>query len=115
MGRAVFLFFATVCVVLLAYTGVRASLCRVKPLARTAPKQTAMMRQREAEARAHHRPFRIRQQWVSYGGISPLLRRAILVAEDDAFYTHSGLDWNEIGAAARENLAKRRVVRGGST
>ena len=39
----------------------------------------------------------------------------MLVAEDDAFFSHGGLDWNEIRASARRNLEKRRIVRGGST
>ena len=49
------------------------------------------------------------------GLVSYFLRRAILVAEDDAFYQHGGLDWNEIQASARVNLEKHKVVRGGST
>jgi monofunctional biosynthetic peptidoglycan transglycosylase len=39
----------------------------------------------------------------------------VLVAEDDAFFAHGGLDWTEIRASARRNLEAGRVVRGGST
>jgi len=39
----------------------------------------------------------------------------VLVAEDDAFFQHGGLDWNEIGASARRNLERGHIVRGGST
>jgi len=85
----------------------------VAALARTAPRRTALMRHREAEARP--RPYRIDQRWVPYSTISPLLRRAVLIAEDDAFYAHGGLDWHEIGESARRNWQKRRIVRGGST
>jgi monofunctional biosynthetic peptidoglycan transglycosylase len=55
------------------------------------------------------------QQWVPYQRISPLLRHAVLIAEDDAFFSHGGLDWHEIGESARTNLRKGRVLRGGST
>jgi monofunctional biosynthetic peptidoglycan transglycosylase len=100
---------------LFALSALRASLYPVGPLVNTAPRRTALMRQREADAARRGRTFRVDQQWIPYAGISPALRRAVLIAEDDAFYSHGGLDWNEIGAAARKNLEKRRVVRGGST
>jgi monofunctional biosynthetic peptidoglycan transglycosylase len=87
----------------------------VRELARTAPKRTALMREREREARARKRPYSIDRRWVPYGRISPALRRAVLIAEDDAFFSHGGLDWNEIQASARKNLERGRVVRGGST
>src|SRR5262245_693677 len=48
-------------------------------------------------------------------GSLPCSGRAVLTAEDDAFFVHGGLDWNEIEASARVNLEKRRLVRGGST
>jgi monofunctional biosynthetic peptidoglycan transglycosylase len=87
----------------------------VRSLARVTPARTALMRQRQAEARAAGRTLEIDAQVVPYDRISPLLRRAVLIAEDDAFYSHDGLDWNELRQAARTNLARRRVVRGGST
>jgi monofunctional biosynthetic peptidoglycan transglycosylase len=85
-----------------------------KPASRV-PFPTALMRAREREAREHGLPYRIDCRYVGYDRISPLLRRAVLVAEDDAFFHHGGLDWNEIGASARRNLERRRIVRGAST
>src|SRR6185295_10167147 len=82
---------------------------------RTAPRRTSMMRAREAEARRRHQPYRVDQRWVSYESISPLLRRAVLIAEDDAFFSHDGFDWDEMRQAARTNLKRGHVVRGGST
>jgi monofunctional biosynthetic peptidoglycan transglycosylase len=87
----------------------------VSSLAHRAPRHTALMRQRIAEARAAGRPYRIDQQWLSYEQVSPLLRRAVLIAEDDAFFSHDGLDWNEIREAMHRNLEAGRIVRGGST
>ena len=88
---------------------------QVGGLARRAPSTTALMRARKAEAARRGRTLRVDQRWVSYQRFSPWLRRAVLIAEDDAFFAHGGLDWNEMRAAARANLEKRRVVRGGST
>jgi monofunctional biosynthetic peptidoglycan transglycosylase len=73
------------------------------------------MLEREATAAQRGRPWHIRQTWAPYDRISPLLRRAVLTAEDDAFYQHGGLDWSELRAAAGRDLEERRVVRGGST
>src|SRR4051794_6570636 len=37
---------------------------------------------------------------------------AMLAAEDKRFFEHSGVDWLAVGRAARDCLAKRRVVSG---
>ena len=87
----------------------------VTSLRRSAPARTALMLDRQREAARDGRAYAIDQRWMPYDRISPLLRRAVLVAEDDAFFSHGGLDWNEIRAAARKNLEAGRVVRGGST
>jgi monofunctional glycosyltransferase len=94
---------------------VAAGLPAVEDLGRRAPHRTAMMRARIEQARRAGRSYRIRHTWVPYARISPLLRRAVLVAEDDAFFSHGGLDWNEIRESAQRNLERRSIVRGGST
>jgi monofunctional biosynthetic peptidoglycan transglycosylase len=94
---------------------VRAGLVPIASLARSAPRETRLMRERRDEARRAGRAFRVDQRWVPYARISPHLRRAVLVAEDDKFFGHAGLDWRELGASARRNLKAGRVVRGGST
>ena len=91
------------------------SVVPVARLARTTPKETRLMVQRRAEAKRAGRSYRVDRRWVPYNAISPLLRHAVLVAEDDAFYSHGGLDWNEIRASAKKNLEEGRVARGGST
>jgi monofunctional biosynthetic peptidoglycan transglycosylase len=93
----------------------RASSIDVRSLAKRNPGATAVMLQRAQEAREQGRPWHPQHVWVPYARISPLLRRAVLIAEDDAFYSHDGLDWNEIRASARRNLGAGRIVRGGST
>lgn len=87
----------------------------VASLATKAPERTALMRQRAREARAEGRVYTERRHWVPYERIAPSLRQAVLVAEDDAFFSHDGLDWNEIKASAQKNWRTRRFARGGST
>jgi monofunctional biosynthetic peptidoglycan transglycosylase len=84
-------------------------------LDRAIPRRTALMAQREREARRAGRAYRVDQRPVPYARIAPVLRRAVLVAEDDAFFSHGGFDWNQIRASAGRNLASGRLVRGGST
>jgi monofunctional biosynthetic peptidoglycan transglycosylase len=87
----------------------------VRGLSRRAPDRSALMRQREREARKNGRAYHEARTWVSLERINPRLREAVLVAEDARFFTHEGFDWNEIRVSARKNLQAHRVVRGGST
>ena len=87
----------------------------VASLAQRTPDRTALMRQREREALRSGKRLALDVRTVPYERISPALRRAVLIAEDDAFFSHGGLDWTEIRASARKNMDHGRVVRGGST
>ena len=103
------------CVAMLAWTVVDVMRVDVASLAGTNPASTAIMRQRQREAEEKGLTFRPRQKWIAYERISPHLRRAVLIAEDDAFFSHDGLDWNEIKASAKKDLETGRFARGGST
>ncbi|MEP6782705.1 MAG: monofunctional biosynthetic peptidoglycan transglycosylase, partial [Acidobacteriota bacterium] len=87
----------------------------VRSLAKNNPSSTAFMRLREEEARDEGKKFAIRQQWIPYSRISPLLRRAVIVTEDAAFYDHDGIDINEIKASLEKNWEDGQFLRGGST
>ena len=87
----------------------------VRPLRRSAPDTTAFMQLREREATADGRNLRRRRQWVPYSRISPHLRRAVLVAEDDRFFQHDGIDVAQIRQSLALNLRRWRPARGGST
>ena len=87
----------------------------VRGLARRPPTRTAMMLEREREAHAQRRYYQESWHWVPLERISATLRRAVLVAEDDKFFTHDGLDWDEIRISAQRNLRAHKIVRGGST
>lgn len=55
-----------------------------------------------------------RAQWVPLREISPALTQALLLSEDQRFYSHAGVDWSAVGAAAWGNLWRTRA-RGAST
>ncbi len=56
-----------------------------------------------------------RQRWLPYNRISPVLRRAVLAAEDAGFWGHDGVDFTEIQASIEVKLSQGGVLRGGST
>ena len=55
-----------------------------------------------------------RGAWVRVQDVSPALRQALLLSEDQRFYEHSGVDWRAVSAAAWANLWNTRT-RGAST
>ena len=87
----------------------------VRGLARREPGRSAIMKEREREANEQNQPYHESRRWLPLERVSPTLRRAVLVAEDDKFFSHDGLDWDEIRLSAQKNLREHRVVRGGST
>jgi monofunctional biosynthetic peptidoglycan transglycosylase len=95
---------------------VRVSSIDVESLASRDIGRSALMRQRAREAAAKGRRAREARRPVPLARISPQLRQAVLVAEDDKFFSHEGFDWAGIRAAAEHNLKRRRGgLRGGST
>ncbi|HEY9281670.1 MAG TPA: penicillin-binding protein 1C [Eoetvoesiella sp.] len=49
--------------------------------------------------------FQVRRgDWVSLHDVSPALVNAVLMSEDRRFYSHSGVDWQAVLAAAWDNL-----------
>jgi monofunctional biosynthetic peptidoglycan transglycosylase len=87
----------------------------VRPLRTTNPATTAFIELRDREARARGKTPHHIQRWVSYGRISNDLKRAVLVAEDDAFWQHEGVDFEQLQESIETDWARGRFSRGGST
>jgi monofunctional biosynthetic peptidoglycan transglycosylase len=87
----------------------------VRSLATVNPTTTAFMELRVREAQEGGRTFQIRQRWVPYNSISNTLRRAVLVAEDSAFFDHEGVDFKELRASLEANWEDGKFTRGAST
>jgi monofunctional biosynthetic peptidoglycan transglycosylase len=87
----------------------------VRQLATSNPETTAFIELRAEEARREGRTPRRVQRWVRYERISNNLRRAVLVAEDSAFWQHDGLDVEQIKESIEQSLEKGKQLRGGST
>ena len=87
----------------------------VRALAETNPTTTAFIELRSDEARSNGKSPRQVQQWISYRRISPHLKRAVLVAEDAAFWQHDGIDYDELQKSIEVDWARGQLVRGAST
>jgi monofunctional biosynthetic peptidoglycan transglycosylase len=87
----------------------------VRPLKTENPTTTAFIELRAREARAKGQQPRRVQRWVSYRNISSDLKRAVLVAEDAAFWEHDGVDYEQLQESLETDWAKGQFTRGGST
>jgi monofunctional biosynthetic peptidoglycan transglycosylase len=91
------------------------SLPDVRPLATSNPSDTAFMELRAEEARTRGEEPRQVQHWVPLSRVSPDLRRAVLIAEDDAFFKHEGVDFEQLRLSLQTDWAHGRFARGAST
>jgi monofunctional glycosyltransferase len=87
----------------------------VRPLRDANPETTAFMELRAREARARGEETRREQRWVELRRISPTLRRAVVEAEDSAFWQHDGIDLRQIRESLQVNLERGEFARGAST
>jgi len=79
------------------------------------PGSSALMEARVRESARAGRRLTIRQEWVAFDRIPRLLKEAVRVSEDAAFYTHNGVDFVELREAIKRDLNEGRFARGGST
>ncbi len=87
----------------------------VRPLRTTNPSTTAFIELRAQEARDRGLPVRKVMRWQSYSHISRDLKRAVLVAEDDAFWQHEGVDFEQLEDSLQVDWQRGRFSRGAST
>src|SRR5262249_14161015 len=87
----------------------------VRILKTTNPASSAFIDLRASEAKANGLPVRRVQRWVPYERISKDLKRAVLIAEDDAFWQHDGVDLEQIEESLETDWTRGRFLRGGST
>ncbi|OGP12366.1 MAG: monofunctional biosynthetic peptidoglycan transglycosylase [Deltaproteobacteria bacterium RIFCSPLOWO2_02_FULL_50_16] len=57
----------------------------------------------------------LERHWTPLSHIAPSLRLAVMASEDQYFYGHQGIDWDEVEASIKKNLRKMRWARGAST
>jgi len=87
----------------------------VSRLRRERPAKTAFMEYRERQWEKAGLNRHIRQVWVPLSGISPYVIKAVIIAEDDKFWSHEGFDFEAIQKAIEKDLKKKHLKAGGST
>jgi len=73
------------------------------------------MEYREKEWNKEGKNYRIQQKWVPLSHISPFLIKAVLIAEDDKFWSHEGFDYEAIQKAIEKDIKTKKFKLGGST
>ena len=79
------------------------------------PKRTSMMEYKLKQWKKTGIRRSIYQAWVPVSKISPYLLKAVLIAEDDKFWSHEGFDYEAIQKAVEKNIKAGRFKAGGST
>ncbi|MCX5812068.1 MAG: monofunctional biosynthetic peptidoglycan transglycosylase [Proteobacteria bacterium] len=79
------------------------------------PGKTSFMEYREKEWENKGKKLKIRKKWVSLSNISPYLIKAVIIAEDDKFWSHHGFDVEAIQKALEKNIERGAFKVGGST
>ena len=79
------------------------------------PRSTALIELRGEEYRQKGIRAARQQIWVPYGAISEHLKKAILLSEDASFFSHKGVDVDELREALKKDWKTVSFKRGGST
>lgn len=87
----------------------------VAPLKRHPPKTTAYIEYRRAALKELGKPFHPVMVWAPYDQISDNLKHAVITAEDDQFYHHHGVDWDNMKVALIKDWELKRPAYGAST
>jgi monofunctional glycosyltransferase len=79
------------------------------------PKKTSFMEYRENEWKNKGKKLKIQKKWVPLTNTSPYLIKAVIIAEDDKFWSHHGFDIEAMQKALEKNIEKGAFKVGGST
>ncbi|KUG22631.1 monofunctional biosynthetic peptidoglycan transglycosylase [hydrocarbon metagenome] len=87
----------------------------ISDLKKNRPDKTAFMKYREKIWREKGIKKRITNIWVPLSSISPYLMKAVIIAEDDKFWSHEGFDFEAMQKALEKDIKKKKFKAGGST
>jgi len=87
----------------------------VSKLQKVNPKKTAFMEYREKEWQQQGKKRKIVQRWIPLLQISPYVIKAVIIAEDDKFWSHEGFDFDAMQKALEKDLKQKKFKVGGST
>ncbi len=71
--------------------------------------------ERRIDASLARRPYSVHSRWVPLTQIPQNLQHAVIAAEDGGFYSHRGVDWEELHMAIDDWRTEGKPLRGAST
>ena len=110
-----YIFLGILIIFVLIFLLVYLTLPDVKYLQTENPETTSLIQIRNKEYKKEGKKPREYRIWVPYSQISPYLKKAILVGEDINFFTHSGIDLQEMKESLKIDWKKKKFSRGAST
>ena len=87
----------------------------VTALKKKNPAVTSCMLIKERQAAATGKKLGRDFVWTDWDYISENLKHAVLVAEDDTFYRHKGVEWTSMRLALKADWKTKSLAKGGST
>ena len=87
----------------------------VADLKKNRPGKTAFMEYREDSWKAKNIKKKISTSWVPLSQVSPYVMKAVIIAEDDKFWSHEGFDFEAMQKALEKDIKKKKFKAGGST
>lgn len=107
-----FLIILAVIVLGISYNLVFPNISRLK---KEAPKTTAFMKYRQEMSKRAGKNVAIAYTWMPLAKISPYLVHAVVVSEDDKFWSHRGFDFEAIKIALEKDIKSKTWRYGGSS
>ena len=84
-------------------------------LKKNRPPKTAFMQYRENVWQKKGIKRKITNIWVPLSRVSPYVMKAVIIAEDDKFWSHDGFDFEAMQKALEKDIKKKKFNAGGST
>jgi monofunctional biosynthetic peptidoglycan transglycosylase len=105
-----YLLYGIPAILIIAVLSVLISLPGVSILKEMNPRTTSLIRYKEKGKKK-----KTILNWVSMSAISKYVVNAVIIAEDDKFYHHSGFDFEALKKSLNKNLKNHRIISGAST
>ncbi len=87
----------------------------VAKLKKENPKKTSFIEYRQKQWQEEGKKITIHQYWVPLPRISNYMTKAVIIAEDDKFWSHAGFDFDAIEKSFEKDLKEKKFKFGGST
>jgi monofunctional biosynthetic peptidoglycan transglycosylase len=84
-------------------------------LKKNRPPKTAFMEYREKVWQKKGIKRKIITTWMPLSRVSPYVMKAVIIAEDDKFWSHDGFDFEAMQEALKKDIKKKKFKAGGST